>query len=112
MIYLVNLGAFGAGPDSSTLYISRLSVTARFAPTLGLALKQDGERVLAGDVLKKSLAEKAGIKAGDVVLAIDGKSPSTMQRAVTLLSMTNYGESWNIEVERDGQKKTFTIKAE
>jgi len=112
MIYLVNLGAFDAGPDSGTLYLIRLSVTARFAPTLGLALKQDGERVLAGDVLKKSLAEKAGIKAGDVVLAIDGKSPSTMQRAVTLLSMTNYGESWNIEVERDGQKKTFTIKAE
>ncbi len=112
MIYLVNLGAFGAGPDSSTLYLSRLSVTARFAPTLGLALKQEGDRVLAGDVLKNSLAEKAGIKAGDVVLSIDGKSPSTMQRAVTLLSMTNYGESWNIEVERDGQKKVFTIKAE
>jgi hypothetical protein len=112
MIYLVRLGAFGAGPDSSTVYISRLSMAARFAPTLGLALKQDGDRVLADNVLKKSLAERAGIKAGDVVVSIDGKSPSTVQRAVTLLSMTNYGESWNIEVERDGRRKTLTIKAE
>jgi hypothetical protein len=112
MIYIVNIGAFDAGPDNSTWYLTRLSVTARFAPTLGLALKQDGDRVFAGDVLKKSLAEKAGIKAGDVVVSIDGKSPSTMQRALALLSMTNYGESWDIEVERDGQKKTFTIKAE
>lgn len=112
MIYFVRLGAFGAGPDSSTVYISRLSVTARFAPTLGVALKQDGDRVLAASVNNGSPAERSGIKAGDYVLSIDGKSPSTMQRAVSLLSMTNYGESWNLEVERDGQKKTFTIKAE
>lgn len=114
MIYLVRLGAFGAGPDSSTLYLRRLSVTGRFAPMLGLSIKQEhaGDPLVAAAVVKNSLAEKAGLKVGDVVTAVDGKSPNTVLRALQLLSMTNYGESWNIQVERDGQKKTFEIKAE
>jgi hypothetical protein len=114
MIYFINLGAFDAGPDSCTVYVSRLSVTARFAPLLGLAIKQvnAGDPLLAAAVAKNSPAEKAGLKEGDVVTAVDGKSPGTLIRALQLLSMTNYGESWNLEVERDGQKKTFSIKAE
>jgi len=77
-----------------------------------LALKQDGDIVLAKEVLKKSSAEAAGLKPGDIIVSVDGKKPGTLQRAMQLLSMTNYGESWNIEAERDGEKKAFMIKAE
>jgi len=114
MIYLVNLGAFDAGAGSCALYVSRLSVTARFAPMLGLSINQEhaGDPLVAAAVLKNSLAEKAGLKVGDVLMTVEGKSPGTLLRAMQLLSMTNYGESWNLEVQRDGQKKTFKIKAE
>jgi S1-C subfamily serine protease len=63
-------------------------------------------------VLRESRAETAGIKAGDIVVSIDQKKPGTLQRATLLLSLTNYGESWEIEVERGGKRKMFSIKAE
>jgi len=111
-IYILKLGTFNAGPGDCTWYLNRLSMTARFAPTLGLSLKQDGEAILAEKVLRESLAEMAGIKAGDIVVSIDQKNPGTLQRAMLLLSLTNYGDSWEIEVERGGERKTFSIKAE
>ncbi len=62
--------------------------------------------------MRNSLAESAGIKAGDRIILIDGKRVDTVQRAVNLLGMTQYGETWNIEAERGGSKKLFSIKAE
>lgn len=112
-IHLVRLGAFaGDGAVSGGYFLKSLTVEGRFLPTLGLALKQDGDAVVAGDVLRNSLAEAAGIKAGDRIVSIDGKRVDTMQRAMNLLGMTQYGDTWNIEAERGGSKKMFTIKAE
>jgi hypothetical protein len=112
-IHLVRLGAFaGDGAVSGGYFLKSLTVEGRFLPTLGLAVKQDGDAVVAGDVLRNSLAESAGIKPGDRIISIDGKRVDTVQRAVNLLSMTQYGETWNIEAERGGSKKTFSIKAE
>jgi len=114
MMYFVNMGVFGAGPDSSKLYLRRLSVTARFAPLLGVSINQKnaGEPLVVAAVAKNSPAEEAGLKVGDVVTTVDGKAPNTLVRAIQLFSMTNYGEFWNIDVERDGESKTFVIKAE
>ncbi len=92
--------------------VKQISITARFAPMLGVGMKQEGEAVTVEQVMPRSLAEAAGIKAGDHIVSVAGKPVSQWQRAMQLLAVTEMGETWEIEVERDGKKKTFSIKAE
>lgn len=92
--------------------VKQISITARFVPMLGVGMKQDGDRVIVEQVLPDSQAEAAGIKPGDYMVAIAGKPISQVQRAMQLLAVTELGENWDIEIERDGQKKTFAINAE
>jgi hypothetical protein len=102
----------GPKKECKGIRVKQISITARFAPMLGVGMKQEGEAVTVEQVIPRSLAEAAGIKAGDHIVSVAGKPVSQWQRAMQLLAVTEMGETWEIEVERDGQKKTFAIKAE
>ncbi len=60
--------------------------------------------------IPESPAEVAGIEAGDVIRAIDGKQTSemTLDGAVALMRGTQ-GTSVEITVERNGKKYTYTV---
>ncbi len=53
-------------------------------------------------------ADKAGIKPGDVVVAIDEKTISTNRELIDYISYLPVGSKVNITVIRDGQRKTLT----
>lgn len=55
-------------------------------------------------------ADKAGVKPGDVVVAIDGKGINTNRDLIDYISYLPVGSNVNITVIRDGQRKTLTAR--
>jgi len=68
--------------------------------------------VLVARVHEDGPAEKAGIKAGDVILEIDGKGTPDYGRLVSRLRKYDPGDEVEVLVWRDGKKKTFKVKLE
>jgi regulator of sigma E protease len=54
-------------------------------------------------------AEKAGMKIGDEILAVDGQPIPALQAMIETLKRTQ-GKPIEITVRRDGQQKTFIVK--
>ena len=65
------------------------------------------EGALIASVGEKSPAEKAGLKAGDIILKFDGKKIDTMRALPKLVSRTEVGKTVKLEIWRD---KKLVIK--
>ena len=81
------------------------NLTPELAKAFGLDLHNG---VVISKVIENSAAEEAGLKAGDVVVTINGepiKSASAMRNAVGMLRV---GEKMKMEVIRDNRRKTLT----
>jgi len=65
-----------------------------------------GARVVR--VMPNSPAERAGMKDGDVIVSLDGKSVSSPAALRELLHDGRAGQAVRIEVIRDGKKETLT----
>jgi serine protease Do len=71
----------------------------------------DGTRgVLIGDVSPNGPADEGGMKAGDIIVKFDGKSVDDMNQLRNRVAATRPGETVEVEVSRDGKKKTLDIK--
>jgi serine protease Do len=66
------------------------------------------EGALVASVGEKSPAEKAGLKAGDIILKFDGKKVDTMRALPKLVSNTEVGKTVELEIWRS--KKLITKK--
>jgi serine protease Do/serine protease DegQ len=84
-------------------------IMQNLTPELSQAFGLDLHRgVVISQVIEDTAAEEAGLKAGDVVVSINGapvKSASAMRNMVGLLRV---GEEMDITVIREGKKKTMT----
>ncbi len=81
------------------------NLTPELSKAFGLDLHQG---VVISKVIEGSAAEEAGLKAGDVVISINGapvKSASAMRNVVGMLRV---GEKMKMEVIRDKRPKNFT----
>ncbi len=59
------------------------------------------EGALVASVGKNSPAEKAGIKAGDIILEFDGKRISTMKKLPNVVASTKVGKSVELKIWRN-----------
>ncbi len=59
-----------------------------------------------------SAGQKAGIKAGDVIVKADGKEIKTMDELNNIKNSHKIGEEMTITVSRDGRENTITVKLE
>ena len=66
------------------------------------------EGALVASIGEKSPAEKAGLKAGDIILKFDGKKIDTMRALPKLVSNTEVGKTVELEIWRN--KKLITKK--
>jgi serine protease Do len=64
---------------------------------------------LVGEVSPKSPAEKAGIKSGDVITSVNGKKIGDARELRLMIGSMAPGTKVQIEVNREGQKKTFGV---
>jgi C-terminal processing protease CtpA/Prc len=72
----------------------------------------NGEGVLVREVYKKSAAEKAGFKAGDVIVRVGKKSVDEANDIRKALRKAEAGTSLDFEVLRKGVIKTITVPIE
>lgn len=66
--------------------------------------------VIITEVRKDSAAEKAGIKADDIVVELDGKPVESAKELQNRVAMLEPGTRVKMVVLRDGQRRTLTAK--
>jgi len=66
------------------------------------------EGALVQEVTEGSPAEKAGLKHGDVIVAVNGKSVKNQRELIDTVASMAPGTKVQVEVIRDGKRKTFT----
>lgn len=81
-------------------------VTSEIAQGLGMA-RPNG--VLVGEVYRGGPADRAGLRAGDVVLAIDGREVNDPQALRFRIATRKLGETADLDVQRRDQRVTLKI---
>ena len=81
-----------------TLVVNRKSIPED--ETQGLFLVEYGVKPAVGDVLKNSPAEKSGIKAGDILLGLNGTEVHTPKQVSDLIASSS-GKEINLVIKRE-----------
>ncbi|HEY5808596.1 MAG TPA: DegQ family serine endoprotease [Povalibacter sp.] len=93
----------------SRIGVSIQEVDAQLADSFGLDRPHGA---LVGMVEADSPGEKAGIKAGDVILKVDGKEIEMSSQVPAIIASTKPGDAVRIEVWRDHGSKMLTARPE
>ena len=72
----------------------------------------EGKGVLVWEVEKNSAADKAGLKAGDVITQVGKKRVDEVRDVFRALDAFDEGEKVDVEIVRKGARKTLTIEVE
>jgi serine protease Do len=81
-------------------------------PELAEAMKLKGQPTgaLVGEVAPNTPSQKAGIKTGDVITAVNGKKISDARELRLMIGSMAPGTKLQIEVNREGQKKAVDVE--
>jgi hypothetical protein len=102
------LARFGESPA----LISRLVVRGRLIPVFGVGWKEKANVVFAATVLPKGLADRAGVRVGDILVNVNGEKPGTVEHAVKLMSKVGFGQACNLSLRRGGEELALKLKAD
>ena len=75
-----------------------------------LGLKEDQNGILIATVEKDTPAEKAGLKADDIIIKMNGKNIETLDKFRFELAAFQPDEKVKFIILRDGKEKTFKVK--
>lgn len=89
-----------------TLGVEAQDITAEIAQALGLPSRRGA---LVARVYPRSPAEAAGLRAGDVITALDGQAVNDRQALYNLEGLLPVGRPVSVSVQRDG--RTLTLRA-
>ena len=80
-------------------------------PELAEAMKLKGQPTgaLVGEVTSKSASEKAGMKTGEVITAVNGKKISDARELRLMIGSMAPGTKIQIEINREGQSKIVNV---
>ncbi len=78
---------------------------------IGITVGQTDGRILVKEVNAKSPAEKAGLKAGDIILKVNGVeyNAGSLSSAINAIKSTKIGDSVLLTIERDGKSLEVNI---
>jgi serine protease Do len=91
---------------SSVLGVQTEGLTRQLGEYFGV---KDGEGVLVRSVEKGSAAEKAGLKAGDVIIKADNEKLTDRSDLSHILRSHRTGGKMTVVVMRDKHEQTFTV---
>jgi Do/DeqQ family serine protease len=78
-------------------------------PNSSLSVDQD-QGVLIAKVMPDSPADKAGLRAGDVIHQIDGKAVTKAEEVQQAVDSSQVNANLRIQLTRNGQTKTLTVQ--
>ena len=81
-------------------------------PELAEAMKLKGQPTgaLVGEVAPNTPSQKAGLKTGDVITAVNGKKINDARELRLMIGSMAPGTKVQIQVNREGQSKTFDVQ--
>jgi serine protease Do len=79
---------------------------------IGVTVDDDANGVRIEDVDPDSPAAKAGLRAGDVVVEVDGERVRSARQFSRLIQESPEGQSVNLGVMRDGKRQTLQVTPE
>ena len=91
------------------LMSSRYSVIDENAGMIDPALGARTSVVKVASVVSGSPADKAGLQAGDVITAIDGKQIATADDLTALVNSYKPGDKAALTVDRNGSTKSISV---
>ncbi|WP_350135547.1 Do family serine endopeptidase [Nitrosomonas sp.] len=95
------------GVTRGWLGVSMQDMTQELAESFGL---EQPNGALIASVLKDGPADKAGIKAGDIMIAISGKTLKNSSEMLNVVAALAPGETATVTVIRNKQEKSIPIK--
>jgi serine protease Do len=82
-------------------------VNAQLADSFGLDRPRGA---LVGQVISEGPAEKGGVKPGDIILSVDGRTVERSDQLPSMVSAISPGKDAKVEVWRDRASRTLSIK--
>ncbi len=70
---------------------------------------KDGNGILITEVLEDSPAEKAGLKAGDIIIEVDGEEIADISEVQKAVGQKEEGEEIELTLLRNKKKKEFSV---
>jgi len=104
-------GVFTGGGSSKTAAAAS-QVSSDQSVWLGVQIAQSTDGPTIAGVIAGSPAEKAGLKRGDVIKAIDGTSVSNVQAVRDALKDKNPGDTVTVSITRNGNAQDVTVTLE
>ena len=102
------------GPDDTSLALGIVSVPRRAIPhasgAMGVMLADVDGGVRIESVIAQSPAERAGLKAKDIVTHVDGQPVKNRQEAITVVKRHRLGELVKLAIKRDNRPQEVSIK--
>ena len=102
---------FHLAPGGASLGISGDELTGQLANYFGV---KQGKGVLVREVMVGSAAEKAGLKAGDVIVQVEGKPVGSVSELRRVLASDSSEEKRkvNLTIVRDRREQTLAVELE
>jgi S1-C subfamily serine protease len=96
----------GRKVDHPYIGVTGQTVDPAVASMFGLPVSQGG---YVTDVTTGGPAEKAGIKSGDIIVAVNGKSIATMEDLIGVVRVQPVGTKLTLDYYHGSQKQTATV---
>lgn len=105
-VFISEEGDDAPGAKRGFIGVSLVDLTSDLRSYFGVA---DDTGVLVSEAVKGSPAEKAGIRAGDVIVSVDGKSVDSSREIGELVRAMKKGDTVKVDVRRKGTAQQFLV---
>lgn len=105
-VFVSDDGDDGPGAKRGFIGVSLVDLTGDLRSYFGVA---EDTGVLVSEAVKGSPAEKAGIRAGDVIVSVDGKNVDSSRDIGEIIRGMKKGDTAKIDVRRKGTAQQFLV---
>jgi len=107
-LYGTKVSKEGAAKLAAELPTTKIDV--RRGGFLGIGIEPHQLGCIISRVEGKSMAAKAGLEVGDVILSINSEKPGSFEELAKLIGRFEPGEEIALQLYRDGERETLKVK--